>query len=246
MNDLVKLFLDRVLSWPVSVFGICLIFQSSIRMLLKEFTSFIGRASQLSVKHKDTTVEAMADQNPQVKSGAGSSAEFDLGAGTAISTNKTPISEDVALERNAARDYGKGVASVQYRETSIKSELERLGFRLEEQDTVETLIRQLAAQQCVTFFERTYRVIFGSQISAMDFLNTSSPVPASLIEAVFFDTAKNFEQAFYSDFTFTQWLAFMLENMLIAQDGENFGISVQGRDFLVWMVNSGLPHSKPH
>src|ERR1035437_211160 len=236
MNDLVRLLVDRLLGWPVAVFGICLIFQSPIRLLLRELTTFIGRGSHLSVKHKDTTVEAMTDLNIQVKRNVVDNAEFDLGAGTAISISKTPVSDDLVLERSAAQDYGKGIASVQFREANIKSELDRLGFGIEQPDTVEVLIRQLAAQQCVTFFERTYRIIFGSQLSALDFLNTSGRVPVNLVEAVFYDTARNLEQDFYSDFPFALWKAFLLENLLIAEDGEDVGIAVAGRDFLVWTV----------
>jgi len=188
----------------------------------------------------------MADANLQAKKIVGDSTEFDLGVGTAISLKKTPFPDDIVIERRAAQDYGKGVASVQAREASIKSELERLGFSFDQQDTVDVLIRQLATLQCVSFFERTYRIIFGSQLSALDFLNTSGPVPMSIVEAYFYDTAQTLEQTFYSDFPFAQWLSFLLDNFLIAQENDVIGISVGGRDFLVWMVNAGLTHSKPH
>jgi len=188
----------------------------------------------------------MADANLQVKKGAGETADFDLGPGSAISIGKTTISDDKTIERNAVRDYGKGVASVAFREQSIKSELERLGFQLEESDINDVLIRQLAAQLCVAFFERTYRIIFGSQLTALDFLNTGGPHQTAIIEAIFYDTARNMEEAFYTDFSFDQWLSFLLSNSLIAQDGKVVGITVGGRDFLVWLVNAGLSHSKPH
>jgi hypothetical protein len=188
----------------------------------------------------------MVDANLQTKRAVGDSTDFDLGVGTAISVNKAPVSDDIAIERRAAQDYGKGVASVQAREATIKSELERLGFPFDQKDTVDLLIRQLATLQCVSFFERTYRIIFGSQLSTLDFLNTSGQIPTSIVEACFYDTAQNLESTFYSDFPFAQWLYFLLNNYLIAQEDDAIGITVGGRDFLVWMVNNGLTHSKPH
>jgi hypothetical protein len=158
----------------------------------------------------------MTDANLQAKRTVGDSTEFDLGVGTAISVNKAPVSDNIAIERRAAEDYGKGVASVQAREESIKSELKRPGFGFDQQDTIDVLIRQLATLQCISFFERTYRIIFGSQLSALDFLNTSGPVPTNIVEVCFYDTAQNLEPAFYSDFPFAQWLSFLLSNYLIA------------------------------
>jgi hypothetical protein len=246
MNDWVRLLVEHLLSWPVAVFGICLIFQSPLRALVSSLTSFISRANQLSLKHKDTAVEALADANLQVKKNPAESSEFGLGAGTAISVSKATVPEDLARERDALRDYGKGVTSVQVREESIREELNRLGFSLEDRETAEVLVRQLATLQCVTFFERTYRLIFGSQILAMDFLNTDGPVPATVVEVCFYETARNMEEEFYRDFTYDQWLSFMQDNFLIARDAENLAISIAGRDFLVWTVNSGLSHTKPH
>jgi hypothetical protein len=246
VNDMIRLVIDRLLSWPVAIFGIFLIFQSPIRALLTELTAFIRRASQLRVQHKDTTLEAMADANLQVKKGAGGTADFDLGPGSAISTGKATDSDDNTIERNAVRDYGKGIASVAFREQSIKSELMRLGFQLDEPDIIDVLIRQLAAQLCVAFFERTYRIIYGSQLTALDFLNTGGPYPKAVIESIFYNTARNMEEDFYADFPFDQWLSFLISNSLIVQEGEIVGITVGGRDFLVWLVNAGLSHSKPH
>lgn len=245
MNDWVRLFIDRLLGWPVAAVGISLVFQSPIKSLVRELTAFVGRANHLSLKLKDTTVEALSAANPQAKKGPGNPTDFDLGEGTAISPVREPVG-DVALERDAVLNYGRGVASVKVAETSIRKELERLGFNLYERDTVDLLVRQLAAQLCVTSFERIYRVIFGSQISALEFLNSSGPMPATFVEAAFYETAKNAEESFYSTYPFSQWLSFLTANLMIAREGESLGISIGGRDFLIWMVNVGVSNIKPH
>jgi hypothetical protein len=246
MNDIVKLIIDHLMSWPIATLAICLIFQSPIRVLIGEIASFVRRASQLSVTHKDTTVEAISDASLQAKQGAGDSAESDLGPGSAISVGKASGADDVTAERNAVRDYGKGVASVAYREQFIKSELERLGFTASDAETTEVLVRQLATQLCVSHFERVYRLIFGSQISALDLLNTSGPLLADVIKSIFFTTAGNFEPDFYQNFTFEQWLSFLVASSLVAREDDTLRITVVGRDFLVWTVNAGLSQAKPH
>jgi hypothetical protein len=246
VNEYVKLIIDHIFSWPVVVLVIALVLHKHVRELLSELTSFIKRASHMSFKRGETTLQAgVSDASLQAKQ-TQETVDLELGTGSPISLNKPQLSADVALERQAALDYGKGMASVLYREDSIKSELARLNFPLNEAETTDLLIRNLAASISTTYFERAYRWIFGSQISALDFLNTNGPTLATIVEVIFFDSAKTEEPEFYGETTFEQWLSFLLRQGLVAQENDTIGISVQGRDFLVWMVTAGLSHSKAH
>jgi len=246
MNDWARLLIDRFLGWPVAAVVICLIFQRALRDLLKELTTFLARASRMSVKRGDTTLEATSDARMQVKNTGDDLPDSKLGAGSAIAASRPSESDDLAREREAALDYGKGILSVNQLETAIRDELERLRFPIMDVETGEMLIRQLAASQCVAFFERIYRLIYGSQIQTMDFLNTSGVQDANLIETIFFNTAKGMDETFYRDTNFEQWLSFLLAQSLIAEEAGNLGITVRGRDFLVWTVNAGLTHTKLH
>jgi hypothetical protein len=234
------------LGWPVAAVVICLFFHRPLAGVIKELTAFLARASQMSVRRGDTTVEAKVDAHPQTQNTGDDIPDAKLGAGSAITSNRSSESDDLAREREAAIDYGKGIQSVAILENAINTELERLRFLPAEIETSEMLIRQLAASQCVAGFERTYRLIYGSQLQALDFLNTSGVQDASWVSSIFFDTAKAIDETFYGDSTFEQWSAFLLNQSLIAQEGDSLGITVRGRDFLVWMVNAGLTHAKLH
>jgi len=246
MNEYFKLLVEHLLNWPVAILAICLLLKSPIANLLNEVTALVARSNRLSIRHKDTSLEAMAEGTSQTRRAAAKTSDFEIGAGSAISTNISAELKDVEAERNAIIDYGKGVSSVQIREDSIRSELQRLEFDFNSQETVGVLIRQLAALQCVGFFERIYRIIYGSQLGAIDFLNTTAPVNASFVEVCFFDTAKSSESEFYSNFSFEQWLQFLEDSLLISNNEGNLAITQSGRDFLVWTVSAGLTHTKPH
>jgi len=57
--------------------------------------------------------------------------------------------------------------------------------------------------------------------------------------------AKSANPILYSNYTFDQWLNFMLSQLLIVfVDGNAVGITVRGREFLKYVVQEALPLNK--
>jgi hypothetical protein len=128
----------------------------------------------------------------------------------------------------------------------LGSRWKSLGFLYPEMDTADVLIRQLAAQQCLTLFESTYRLIFGSQISAMEQINTHGPQSSQTLSGIFYETAKALYPDFYATYSFESWLSFLTRHEMVQKvdDRDEFVLALAGKDFLVWLVNNGLTREK--
>jgi competence protein ComGC len=96
-------------------------------------------------------------------------------------------------------------------------------------------------------FETIYTLIFGSQIFALENLNTVFLVGryASELRPVY-DTAAAQGPEFYKDFSFDNWLGFLVTRNLVTLDHNGIvKLSINGRDFLRWLVLAGKSNVKP-
>jgi hypothetical protein len=125
----------------------------------------------------------------------------------------------------------------------VKSELARVGFELNDTETTDILIRQYSVQYMVGSFEKAYRLIFGSQIAAVEFANVNGPLQENTLR-IFYDSAKEREPESYATFSFEQWLSFLLNNGLLFTVDDTFAISIIGKDFLKWLIEEGLAKNK--
>lgn len=102
------------------------------------------------------------------------------------------------------------------------------------------LIRFLAGGALVMLFEKIYSIIWGSQIGALEFLNSSGPTGAELdsLRSWFLQGAANEPQLYAGD-TFERWLSFLESYSLIAKAGNNFVITLEGREFLKYIIHQG-------
>ncbi|MBI2152757.1 MAG: hypothetical protein HYU24_03505 [Candidatus Rokubacteria bacterium] len=123
------------------------------------------------------------------------------------------------------------------REKFITAELERLHIG-PGSDRERVLIRLLAALSLVQSFERTYTLIWGSQISALQFLNSAGAVRPDLLRPEY-DQAAAREPALYAGYTFDQWLHFLEVNLFILRSADTVTISLEGREFLKYLLHQG-------
>lgn len=125
------------------------------------------------------------------------------------------------------------------RETVIQAELERLAFR-DTSDREKFLIRLLAAAVIIQQFERTYALVFGSQLGVLQFLNTMGAVGAPInVLQPWYDQAAGKEPAFYQNYTFDQWLSFLQTNQLLVRSEDTVTITLEGKEFLKYLLHQG-------
>lgn len=104
------------------------------------------------------------------------------------------------------------------------------------------LLRNFAALAITWSFDRIYYLIYGSQIAALHYLNDNrnSPLTTEHIHP-FFDDAVNKFPNVYSSYGFEGWLGFLVTSNLVQRNGNDVGITIQGKEFLKYLVEQGHP-----
>ncbi|MFH1956981.1 MAG: hypothetical protein ABIJ15_00715 [bacterium] len=166
----------------------------------------------------------------------------------AIRKNQTNPSE--AKESDAdikdLMEYGEGFQIIKKLEEKIKEDL-RVRKVSNSDKKAEVLIHQLAAAQVLTWFEKTYYMLFGSQIALLKSLNeTPSGLTKHFISYRFFETVRNqYPKAFLS-WSVDNYLNFLITSNLILPENDKLVITVVGREFLTWLTKSGYSEFKEY
>ena len=125
------------------------------------------------------------------------------------------------------------------RESVISAELERLSFR-DMTEREKFLIRLLAAAAITQQFEQTYSQIWGSQISALQFLNSLGASGGNeTVLRIWYDQAAARDPQVYQNYSFDQWLNFMVSWQLILRNNQVAVITIEGREFLKYLLHRG-------
>jgi hypothetical protein len=133
---------------------------------------------------------------------------------------------------------------VQQQEESIRASLKKFNLDVNLQEAVDLLIKHLAVTQLWFTAERIYRMIFGSQIALLKFLNTSGSASRVQLSQYYEVVKTQFPDA-YNNYSFEQYLQFLLTQGLIAtQDNEHYVITTGGKEFLRWMIEVGASENK--
>jgi hypothetical protein len=123
-----------------------------------------------------------------------------------------------------------------------RSPCEESGLKPEEEK--DFLVRLLAQSQLEAAFERTYYLIFGSQITALRKLNARGG-RATLKEAQdFYQVFESRSPEFYMGYRFDGWLTFLINSGLINREDCAVVLTDIGRDFLLWMTAQGRPENR--
>jgi hypothetical protein len=123
----------------------------------------------------------------------------------------------------------------------IRADLEKLC--IDEREQVELLVKHLAVTQLLLRAESTYRTIFGSQIALLKFLNISGGGTREQL-AEFYENAKAHFPKLYDNYSFDQYLHYLLTQILITQHDERYFITVAGQEFLKWMSGASVSEYK--
>jgi hypothetical protein len=220
--ELWKAVIERLLSWPVAVVLLALVFKQPLTKLLR-------RIRFIHVKGGGVEVSASSNAAKQLEAEDSSKRDpLSLRTGRQL---ELPLPEDIARRQEAVRTYGGDNPLLLEQIQNIKNDLETLHYPIESEATAEVLIRHLAATQLLQRAEFLYRVIFGSQLSAIRTLNETGPHPENIVRR-FYDAARNRAPRFYGDYTFEQWVGFLLHQNVVVFENERYAITRYGREFL--------------
>ena len=106
------------------------------------------------------------------------------------------------------------------------------------------LLRSLAQTRIERGHEFIYNRIFGSQIEALKRLNTLTSATVDDARAFLKPYVEQFPE-FYKNYSFENWLRFLVSNGLVIQQGELIKFSEFGREFLIYLSTARLTETKP-
>jgi len=116
--------------------------------------------------------------------------------------------------------------------------------RLSGDEAFRVVKRYLAVTYIALSFEVTYRLIWGSQLNLLDYLN--SQIDGQPTEALrpFYVLASSQYPEWYGGYSFEQWLGFLRDQLLIREDAARIRITVRGREFLTHLTRMGYMRNK--
>jgi hypothetical protein len=110
-------------------------------------------------------------------------------------------------------------------------------------DTTKILVRHLAKTRLLLACEFIYRFIFGSQIALLKRINTAGRIPEAEAHQFYRNVATSHPDVFAADQP-EPYLDFLIRQNLIIRQDDYFLITGFGREFLVWLAQSGASENK--
>lgn len=124
-------------------------------------------------------------------------------------------------------------------EAYIEKDLQDRGFT-DPAHVRKVLLKRLAGAVISAHFEDVQRLIFSSQLEALNFLcEQFAPTPKTTLKNLFYDKAVTGFPVMYENRPFDTWLGFLREQDLVDETAKGISLSLRGREFLKWRVGSG-------
>ncbi len=141
-----------------------------------------------------------------------------------------------SINKDSVKDlleYGKKYKTVLKEEKVIKQDLEKRGITNINDTTVQILTGQLAASHILKWFERTYSIIYGSQIKLLEELLVAEKVGFDIekVERRFRRTKRK-NPDFFEDLESNEYLEFLYISRLIKKEDNKVLITDEGTDFI--------------
>jgi hypothetical protein len=220
--------------WP-GFLAIVVVF--TVVFFKREISTFWGKIR--SIKAKDYGLEIGGEEKLSEQQKVTSSVPS-LSATTVppLSATSTEVPKADFEKSKAAVNI---TPSLQPMIATLRENVGKSGFTTEQK--IELGILALAKSAQVSDFWRIYNFIFGSQLRLLTVIN-SRPVPQAEVDT-YFANLKEKHCGIYETSNPKEYMQFLLNTELVAQDGGAFIIAPKGRDFLVWCVENNLGLDKP-
>jgi hypothetical protein len=207
----------QILAWPIVVLTIFLFLKNSI----KDFMIRIRK-----IGYKDTGIEA---DLPAKQEGKEESPIEKLSKDKKNESLEKILSlfapETIELLKGAVRDESKL--------DSFETPVER--------ETV--LFSYSQVMYLIMHFNKNYYNIYGSQLRILQRLNSSVYETKDTLRS-FYDDAKSAYPKLYESYSYDSYLNFLLNNFLIIEEGNSIKITILGKDFLKFIIESSLSFEK--
>ena len=129
-------------------------------------------------------------------------------------------------------------------EKNIRANVDRMNIK-KPVDRERAIVRGFASLVVVHTFEKAYSTLYGSQLSALEYLNDNrnKQQTKSDIRAFYDWAVSNFPDV-YKEYSFEQWLAYLQNLVLVQINGEDVSITVGGKEFLKYLLDQGYSKNR--
>jgi hypothetical protein len=235
LDERVKAVLEflKIAAWPLLIFWLVLYFRDEVKRAITRITELGLTGAKFA-----PPTEQVATPPPKGVSSAAPSTQSSSGGSAPASAQLGSVQQFIdRMKRFIPADQLD--LSVQ----AVRNDLKTLSADPAAQ--VEALTYSVASLNIQVAYERSYRIIFGSQLRLMQLMNVDIGVPPDVAKGVY-DTAKTAYPEFYRSYTFEQWIWFLQGTGLItiAPNG-NYVLSAYGRGLLKYILDQHLATSKP-
>jgi hypothetical protein len=115
-----------------------------------------------------------------------------------------------------------------------------------EQEIIQILTRALAKASFGLRWEQAERFIFGSQLGVLVAMNANALGLTIQQAKEFYDAATRQFPATYKNYRFEQWLQYLEGYQLISKGGNGYQITIEGKEFMAWLIYIGRTHQRPN
>jgi hypothetical protein len=123
-------------------------------------------------------------------------------------------------------------------EANARKNLDDLNLSADDRERL--LLRHLAQAWMIQAFERVYRTIWGSQLLILEMLNAKGDAGQSTEWArAFFEEGATKEPEMYKDYPFEDWLNYVVGAQMISREVDRIRITIDGREFLKYVISQG-------
>ncbi|WP_295135413.1 hypothetical protein [uncultured Reyranella sp.] len=253
-RELLELFVPHVFTfaglavWPVVVWILFFCFRAEIKALINRIKGgkIFGQEFESPPQQTDEVRKALGNDLKGL-----TKKEPTIGMRAHYSPATAATGPNVPAKPSA---FGTGEARIVLPpSTPVQKKVEesiRADARLKDlspEDQVAALVQAQAAVQMQFAFEKTYRIIFGSQLSALRLADSypTTGIPLKDVEAIF-NSAKAHFPEIHKNRTFEQWTQFLVETGLgqamPAQSGVPMaGVTELGHEFVVYVAQNQYP-----
>lgn len=154
-----------------------------------------------------------------------------------------PHEQRTGKDPRTAADELLGYLDNQYvraQEDVIKKELEQRGVTDDPAEAMRVLTRYTAAALITADFERVDNTLWGSQIEVLEYLNSVEKASRDHLQPYYDLAAVTYPDTF-ERYPFDRYMEFLVTQGLVLQQDDTFAITLKGRSFLLYIVQTGKP-----
>jgi hypothetical protein len=230
--EIVKLIVG--IAWPILFGGVLYWYFTPFSNLLSGVTNLL--TSMLNRSLKVGTLELSGPLQQTATAGASASQQGLQPAGTEVESAPGPgIAKHfgVHLEEYVS-DVEKGL------DAAIPQLMRQYNFSKDD------AIKYAAVDHAAALrLERVSRIIFGSQIDAINLLiSYGGRIQSEALRSIYNNTAPNFPTV-YTNYSFEQWLAYLINSGLVRIDGSDVVATPAGKAIVPYMQRWGYLNVRP-